>query len=122
MSTSVIPRAARSRFKIALLMLAGSFGCALAAGVAGAATDNDNDTPSVVVRFSSESLATDRGAQQIYNRILAAAKQVCPEEYTLEIGVSKGAQACRAQAVAHAIHQFGNSRLAAVHATRSKNG
>jgi UrcA family protein len=120
MSTSVIPRAAGSRFKIALLMLAGSFGCALAAGVASAATDND--APSVVVRFSSESLATDRGAQQIYGRILAAAKQVCPDAYSLKIVVSVGAQACRAQAVAQAIQQIGNSRLAAVHATRSKNG
>lgn len=120
MSTSVIPRAAGSRFKIPLLMLAASFGCALAAGVASAATYND--TPSVVVRFSSESLATDRGAQQIYSRILAAAKKVCPEAYTLAIGVSVGAQACRAEAVAHAVQQIGNSRLAAVHATLSKSG
>jgi UrcA family protein len=119
MSSSVTSRAiAGPRFKVALLMVAASLGFAM---VAGAATV-DSDAPSLVVKYNSQSLTTDVGVQQLYRRILDAAKQVCPEAYALEIGVSPGAQACRARAVADAIQRIGNTRLASLYATRSKSG
>jgi UrcA family protein len=121
MSTSATPRAAGSRFKFALVVLTGSLGCALGLGAAGAATI-DTDAPSLVVRYDSQSLTTDSGVQQLYRRILFAAKQVCPEESVRDLQANTRVEACRAQAVAHAIQHIGNTRLAALYATNSKSG
>jgi len=122
MSNSVILRAAAPRFKVALLMLTGSFGFALAAGAGAAAVTVDNEVPSLVVRYDSQALTTDSGVQHLYRRILVAAKQVCPEESIRDLGASARVEACRAQAVAHAIQHIGNTRLASLYATSSKSG
>jgi UrcA family protein len=118
MSTSVIPRPAGFRFKAALLMFAGSLGAAMAAGAATV----DNDVPSLVVRYDSQSLTTDSGVQQLYRRILGAAKEVCPEESIRDLGANARVRACRAQAVAQAIQHIDNTRLAALYASSSKSG
>lgn len=119
MSASVTPRAGL-RFNAALLMLTGSFGCALGLGAAHAATV-DGAAPSRTVRYSADSLATDDGVQRLYRRILGAARQVCPDE-SGNLAVSARVAACREQAVAHAIQQIDNTRLAALHASRTKSG
>ena len=121
MKTSVTSRTAGSRFKIALLMLTGSVGVALAAGAAGAATVHD-DAPSLLVHYDNQSLTTDSGVQHLYRRILGAARQVCPEEPIRDLGANARVQACRARAVAHAIQHIGNTRLATLYATRNKSG
>jgi len=121
MSTFITTRAAGSRSKFALLMLMGSLGCAMAVGTATAAAA-DNDVPSLVVRYSAETLATDSGVQLLYRRLLGAAKQVCPDELVRDLGAGARVKQCRAQAVARAIQQIGNSRLAALYATSSKSG
>jgi UrcA family protein len=118
MSNSVILRAAGPRFKVALAVLTGSLGFALAAG----AVTVDNDVPSLAVRYDSQALTTDSGVQQLYRRILVAAKQVCPEESIRDLGANARVEACRAQAVAHAIQHIGNTRLATLYATSSKSG
>jgi UrcA family protein len=120
MSNSVILRAAAPRFKVALLMLTGSLGFALAAGAATVTVDNE--VPSLVVRYDSQALTTDSGVQHLYRRILFAAAQVCPEESIRDLGANARVQACRAQAVAHAIQHIGNTRLASLYATSSKSG
>ena len=120
MSNSVIVRAAAPRFKVALAVLTGSLGMALAAGAA--AVTVDNDVPSLVVRYDSQALATDSGVQHLYRRILFAATQVCPEVSIKDLGANARAQACRAQAVAHAVQHIGNARLASLYATSSKSG
>ena len=117
MSHFVIARAAGSRAKWALLLLAGVLG----AGVASAAAP-DADAPSLVVRYSNESLTTDLGVQQLYRRIQFAAKQVCPEATVRDLRSIEQAKVCREQAVARAIHKVNNSQLAALHATNSKSG
>jgi UrcA family protein len=120
MSASVTPRAGGPRLKAALLMLTGSVGCVLGLGAAHASSV-DSAAPSRVVRYSAESLATDSGVQQLYRRILGAARQVCPDE-SGNLAVNARVAACRAQAVAHAIQQIDNTRLAALYAHRSKSG
>jgi UrcA family protein len=121
MSTVITTRAAGSRFKFALLMLTGGLGCAVAAGTASAATP-DNDVPSIVVRYSNQTLATDQGVQQLYGRIVRAATQVCPDATIRDLAARARVQQCRQQAVARAIHQIDNPELAALYATSSKRG
>jgi UrcA family protein len=119
MSTFITARAARLKF--ALLMLTGGLGCAVAAGTASAATP-DNQVPSIVVRYSDQTLATDQGVQQLYGRIVRAARQVCPDAETRDLGARVRVQQCRQQSVARAIRQIDNPRLAELYASNSKRG
>jgi UrcA family protein len=118
MNTSFTPRAAGPRFKVALLVLTGSLGFAMAAGAATV----DNGAPSLVVRYSTQSLATEGGVQQLYRRILGAAKEVCAEDSVRDLTAHARIEACRAQAVAHAIQHIDNTRLATLYAGSSKSG
>ena len=120
MSTSIRARAAGPRAKFGLLLL-GSLAGIMAAGAAGAAK-LDSDVPTVVVKYSQESLATDEGVNALYRRITAAARQVCPVEPTRDLKMQSLIYECRNQAVARAIRQIDNSHLAALHAAHSKNG
>ena len=121
MSTFITARVAGSRSKFALLMLTGGLGCAMAVGTAGAATADDG-VPSQVVRYSTHALETDGGVQQLYARLVSAAKQVCPESPIRDLGANARTQQCRAQAIAHAIQHINNSQLAALYASTSKRG
>ena len=120
MSISTSPRTAGPRAKFGLLLL-GSIAGIMAAGGASAAR-LDSDAPSVVVKYSEQSLATDEGVYDLYHRITAAARQVCPDPWTRDWSLKAQAERCRKEAVARAIRQIDNSRLAALHAARSKNG
>ena len=117
MSTSKTARAAGPRAKFGLLLL-GSLAGIMAAGAA----KLDSDVPTVVVKYSQDSLATDEGVTALYRRITAAARQVCPTEPTRDLKMQSLIYECRNQAVARAIRQIDNSRLAALHAVHSKNG
>jgi UrcA family protein len=121
MSHFDIARAAGSRVKLALLVVAGSLGCVLAAGVANADTVNA-DAPTRVVRYSTETLTSNDGLQDLYRRIQFAAKQVCPDSFSKDLHAHQLVKACREQAVANAIHHINNSQLAALHAGSSKKG
>ncbi len=117
MSVSNTIRAAGPLAKFGLLLL-GSLAGIMAAGAAGL----DGDVPSVVVKYSEQSLATDEGVYTLYRQIKNAAKQVCPAEQTRDLKRQSLIQECRNQAIARAIRQIDNSRLAALHAAHSKNG
>ena len=117
MSTSITARAAGPRAKFGLLVL-GTFAGVMAAGAA----SPDGDVPSVVVKYSVESLATDEGVHALYRQITKAAKQVCPDVSNRELSRMRQVEECRDQAIARAIRQIDNSRLAALHAGHSKNG
>jgi UrcA family protein len=121
MSTFITARAAGSRLKFALLMLTGGLGCAVAAGTASAATP-DNDVPSIVIHYTNQTLATDRGVQQLYAQIVRAARQVCPDASIRDLGALASVKQCRQQAVARAIHQVDSPELASLHAASSKRG
>jgi len=122
MSISTSPRTAGPRAKFGLLLL-GSIAGIMAAGGAGAARLDSDGVPSVVVKYSEQSLATDQGVYALYSRITSAAKQVCPaDDNTRDLKRQSLIKECRNQAVARAIRQIDNSRLAALHAAHSKNG
>jgi UrcA family protein len=120
METSVPPSAAGLRGKFAKLILAsvaGIIGC----GAAGAASPATH-VPTVVVKYSQDSLANDVGVNDLYRRIRLAARQVCPEASFRDFAAQHLVEQCRDEAVARAIRQIDNSRLAALHAGHSKNG
>jgi UrcA family protein len=109
-----------SRIKFAALIL-GSFAGVAAMGAANAATP-DTAVPKQVVRFSEGSLATSDGVDQLYRRIVAAAKQVCPEASNNDLRALGQSESCRQAAVSRAIASIHNSQLAALSAGHSKNG
>jgi UrcA family protein len=116
-----IDKLAVSRVSASLLVvLCGAFGAA-AAGAAGAATVGD-DAPRIVVRYSVDSLATDSGARKLYARLVHAAEQACPDDFSSGRLSSPAVQTCRRQSIARAVHQIDSPRLAAVYATSSKSG
>jgi len=102
------------------LLLVGAIGYVMAAGAASAA-DPAGDPPSVVVRFSSDELTTDSGAHAVYRRLVAAANQVCPEN-GYSIWLRERVRACRAQAIARAVAQINNPRLAAQQGAAATRG
>jgi UrcA family protein len=120
MSISIRARSAGPRAKFGLLLL-GSIAGIMAAGGASAAR-LDSDGLSVVVKYSEQSLATDDGVYALYRRITAAANRVCPDAGTRDLGLKAKIEQCRNESIARAIRQIDNSRLAALHAARSKNG
>jgi UrcA family protein len=103
------------------LLVLGSLAGVMAAGAASAAR-LDSDEPHVIVKYSNQSLETDEGVNALYRRITRAAKQVCPDASIRELSRQVKALQCQDQAIALAIRQIGNPRLAALHAVRSKNG
>jgi len=102
------------------MILCGIVG-ATVAGAASAATLSD-DAPALKLRYSADALDTDRGAKVLYTRLVHAAEQVCPADFTGSRLVSSAVQTCRDQAVARAVHQINNSRLAAVYSATTKRG
>jgi UrcA family protein len=116
MSNFITSGFAGPRAKIALLLL----GSLAGAGAANAASP-DSDVPSVVVKYSPQSLATDDGAADLYRRIKNAAKRVCPDASNRDLSLRQRVEECRSQAIARAVQHIDNSRLAALHAAHSKN-
>jgi len=116
-----VSRASHASRRTAILMtvLCGLLGAA-AAGAAGAAVGDD--APRIVVRYSADSLSTDSGARKLYERLVHAAEQVCPDEFSSGRLSSPAVQICRRQSIARAVQQIGSPRLAAVYATSSKSG
>ncbi len=113
-------RNAAATRKITLLMLL----CGLVlSGTAGAAqaTAPERDAPHLTVQFLRSSLATDEGARTVYKRIVSAAESVCPLQSGSRF-VTESIQACREEAIARAVHEIGNTRLAALHATSANHG
>jgi UrcA family protein len=117
MSTFIPARAAGSRAKFTALLL-GGLAAVMAVGAANAA----GDVPSVSVKYSQESLSTNDGVNNLYRRITMAAKEVCPDASIGDLSALHRVAQCREEAVARAIRQIDNPRLAALHASHSKNG
>jgi UrcA family protein len=109
-----------SRPKITLMMvLCGIVGMA-SAGAATAASAG-GEVPSVVVKYDPASLSNDAGARVLYRRIVAAAGQVCPADDRRNLRLAAMIRECREQAIARAVHQIDDPRLAAVYATSAKS-
>lgn len=98
-------------------------GSLLAIALASSATVLAADAaPSVRVSYAGLDLKSEQGARILYRRISAAAEQVCPSADPRALVEFSASRACRAQAVARAIQEVGNPKLAAMltqHPTRS---
>ncbi len=103
-----------------LMVLCGLVGTA-AAGAAGAVVPDDA-APSVAVHYSAAKLATDDGARSVYHAIVKAAEQVCPDVQTGSRLVGSATLQCRQEAVARAVRQINNERLAQLYTNRTKRG
>lgn len=71
------------------------------------------------VYYSLRDLATERGTRALYRRITSAAQAVCPGYDSLSPSVVAASQECQRQAIARAIGQIGNARLAEIEASDS---
>lgn len=96
--------------------LAATVGITLVASTAIAAPTPANRAPSTSVTYSTANLATDRGVRALYERIIEAAKAVCPtyEEHAAGLGRFLASKSCQRKAVARALRQIDNPRLTAI--------
>jgi len=119
MNAFATPRS-RTRTKIAAVT-AGCLLGALSVGAVNAATVYD--MPSVVVKYDGKSLATEMGARALYQRLVEAARIVCPaKDFPLSLYNTAVIDSCRQDTVARAVHQIDNPRLAAIYAASWKSG
>ena len=72
--------------------------------------------PATTVYYNFSDLATDQGTRALYQRIARAAQAVCPSSDALDLETWSISRECQQQAVARAIGQIHNDRLAAVYA------
>jgi UrcA family protein len=87
--------------------------------VASAAQPRADVAPQTAVQYSFSELATDEGTRAVYARIKRAAAAVCPSYDLLDLDMAAASQECQRQAMARAVSQIGNARLAAVYKTHS---
>jgi UrcA family protein len=109
-----------NKSKSAVLMAAV---CALGFGVASVAGAQTADTqmPKLAVQYSPATLASESGVRQLYGRLVIAAEKVCGEPAVGKF-VNEATRACRRQAVADAVAQIHNTRLAEISAGNTKIG
>lgn len=74
------------------------------------------DTPQTTVYYSVRDLSTPQGTRALYGRLVSAARVVCPAYDQQDLDAYAYSHRCQQQAVARAIRQIGNPRLAGVHA------
>jgi len=113
----------RLRGVLQVLGAAGAIALLLGNAQAAPAPDASDDVPAVHVRYDDLNLASPDGTAELYRRIAAAAEEVCPKPERDVLGVLHTAvsRACRAQAIAGAVHQVHDQHLAAL-AERMKRG
>lgn len=86
---------------------------------AGSQTDR---APTVTVRFGDLNLSSDAGVKTLYRRISNAARKVCPDSESRDLGIAAASEGCQAAAVARAVRELNNSKLALVHASHVSHG
>lgn len=80
------------------------------------AAQPDAGAPTATVYYTFRDLATEPGTRALYKRILNAAETVCPEYDSRDLTAADQSRQCQREAVARAIRQIANPRLAAVYA------
>ena len=93
----------------------------IVAGSASAApTQNAQGARSVMVRYGDLDLTRDEGVQVLYARLRAAAKQVCSDDGSLDLGRRAAVRQCVDTALANAVAGVRNSQLAALHNAKDR--
>jgi UrcA family protein len=103
------------------LAVAGAF-AALAVTTTSFAAAFGDEAPSVTVRYADLNLDTSDGVNALYRRISSAARQVCPDEHSRDLGVVAASARCQANAVAEAVRELNNPKLAVMHAAHVSRG
>lgn len=70
--------------------------------------------PTVTLTYHTADLATERGVRVLYRRIERAARQVCPKYDPLDLHRASLSRVCQERAIADAVRQIGNPRLATI--------
>ncbi|HEY3785474.1 MAG TPA: UrcA family protein [Steroidobacteraceae bacterium] len=78
--------------------------------------------PSITVRYDDLNLASDRGTAVLYQRIARAARDVCPDGFSRDLDVVAASRACQAKAIARAVQDVNNPKLALVHEAHLTRG
>jgi UrcA family protein len=89
-------------------------GLAALCALSGCALPVVAQVPTVTLTYRTTDLATERGVQILYRRIEQAARQVCPEYDPLDLRGASLSRVCRERAIADAVRQIGNPRLATI--------
>jgi UrcA family protein len=87
--------------------------------VASAAQPRADAPPQTTVQYTFSELATDAGTRAVYARIKRAAAAVCPSYDPLDLDMAAVSKECQQQAMARAVSQIGDARLAAVYKVHS---
>jgi UrcA family protein len=103
------------------LAVAGAFAALAATSISFAAPLSD-DAPSVTVRYDDLNLATSAGVDALYRRISNAARQVCYDSRSRDLGIVAASERCQANAIAQAVRDVNNPHLALVHASHVSRG
>ena len=103
------------------LAVAGAF-AALAVTATSFGAPLSDSAPSVTVRYDDLNLATSAGVETLYRRIAKAARTVCPDEHSRDLGIAAAGERCQANAVEQAVREVNNPHLALVHAARVSRG
>jgi UrcA family protein len=105
-------------------MLAALTAC-MAVGLANVARAADPEAaPSVTVRFGDLDLASAKGVDTLYARVSAAARQVCAAGSVdmRDLQAYASERACVSQAIANALHDVHDTRVASSLAARHDQG
>src|SRR5437588_12932184 len=105
-----------------LLRASAALTARLIVGASAYAADPADPSPSVQVSYHVLNLATEQGTQALYARIVSAAHRVCEVRDIRNLAAFVAASACREQAIARAVRDVNNPRLAAVYTAHQRHG
>ena len=114
-ATSSITDLLRASAALTACLIVGASATAYAAAPA-------DPAPSLRVNYHDLNLATERGTQALYGRIVSAAHKVCAARDIRILAEVAAARACAAQAIAQAVRDVNNPRLAAVYSAHQPQG
>jgi len=114
-------QASVSSSKITIAMIVcGILGAAFIGAASAAAVDDD--AMHITIRYNPQSLDTESGARALYSRLIQAAAEVCPPSSDSPHWMTRQVRECREQALARAVFQVNNPKLAAIYAANSRSG
>ena len=119
MTSATLNLGGRLRTAMAFTVLAA---CAALGAVGSAHAATSGSPAAITVRYSDLNLATEPGSRALYERIVAAAHQVCAVEGISDFRAVVAARKCRERAIAHAVRDVNSPMLAAVYAERLRHG
>ncbi|HUO20673.1 MAG TPA: UrcA family protein [Steroidobacteraceae bacterium] len=119
MTSATLRTGARMRTATAFALIAACVAVSAAGSAHAAAVA---DVPAIKVRYADLNLATEQGSLALYDRIVAAAQQVCAPEDIRDLQAVAAARSCRQQAIALAVRDVHSPMLASLYAAEQRHG